>query len=129
MDAIAISMITPGPVVISVVFMGYIIAGLSGALAAALGMFLPIYLITVGAASSFSRFSGNPAIRAFVNGVTSAAMGSLAASVLILGVKSVIDIPTVMIFLAALLLVFRTRIPEPLIILLAGLSGVIMGGG
>lgn len=129
MDSIAVSMITPGPVVIAVVFMGYMIAGLFGAIVAALGMFLPIYLITIGAASSFSRINGIPAIRAFVNGVTSAALGSLAASVLILGIKSVFDIPTVMIFLASLILVFRTKLPDPLVILLSGLAGVLLLGG
>jgi len=128
LDSIAVSMITPGPVVIAVVFMGYLIAGVPGALVAALGVFLPIYFITVGAATSFSRIRKNPRVRAFVDGVTAAALGALIGSIVLLGMKSITDLPTLLICAATLALVFRTKIPEPLVIIAAGVAGLLIAG-
>jgi hypothetical protein len=59
-DAVAVAMITPGPVVITVAFIGYLVAGIAGATAAALGMFLPVYLIVVVLAPSYQRWAKNP---------------------------------------------------------------------
>jgi chromate transporter len=76
-DAVAVAMITPGPVVITVGFIGYLVAGLPGACVAALGTFLPCYLFTVLPAPYFKKYGKLPGVVAFVNGITAAAVGQL----------------------------------------------------
>jgi chromate transporter len=84
LDAIAVAMITPGPVVITVGFIGYLIAGFPGALVAALAIFLPCYLLTVLPAPYFRRIAKNKSIKAFVDGITSAVVGALAGAVVLI---------------------------------------------
>ncbi len=85
LDAVAVAMITPGPVVITVAFIGYLVAGMVGASLAALGMFLPTYLVVVLMAPWFQRVAGNRMLKALVDGVTAAAVGALVGAVLVLG--------------------------------------------
>jgi chromate transporter len=92
-DAVAVAMITPGPVVITVGFIGYLIAGLTGATVASLGTFLPCYLLTIIPAPYFRRHGKRPGIAAFVDGVTAAAIGAIAGAVVVLGRRSVTDLP------------------------------------
>ena len=87
-DAVAVAMITPGPVVITVAFIGYLVAGISGASAAALGIFLPVYLVVVVLAPSYKRWAKNAQINAFVRGVTAAATGAIAGAVIVLARRS-----------------------------------------
>lgn len=126
MDAVAVAMITPGPVVITVAFIGYLVAGVPGACVAALATFLPCYLFTVIPAPYFKRHGKRPGIVAFVDGVTVAAIGTITGAVIVLGQRSVVDTPTAMIALAALALIWRFKVPEPLIVLVAGVIGLIM---
>jgi chromate transporter len=129
-DAVAVAMITPGPVVITVAFVGFIVAGFIGAAAAAVGVFLPCYLLVVVPAPYYRRFAQNTQIKAFVTGVTSAATGAIAGAAIVLGRRAVFDLPTVAIFGATLLLLTRIKkIPEPLVILAAGVVGVLVKGG
>ena len=126
-DAVAVAMITPGPVVITVGFIGYLIAGLPGALTAAIATFLPCYLFTVLPAPYFKKYGKRPAIVAFVNGATAAAIGTIAGSVIVLGRRSVIDLPTLALALGtALLLMNLKKLPEPLIVLGAALIGLVV---
>ena len=130
LDAVAVAMITPGPVVITVGFIGYLVAGLTGAVVAALGTFLPCYLFTVIPAPFFHRSGQNPRIRALVDGVTAAAIGAIAGAVFVLGRRAIVDWPTALIALGTLaVLNYEKRIPEPLIILAAGILGVFIKGG
>ena len=125
LDAVAVAMITPGPVVITVGFIGYLVAGAAGAVVAALATFLPCYVFTVIPAPHFRRLSRNFAIKAFVDGVTAAATGAIAGAVFVLGRRALVDATTVGIAFVTLLLMLRfRRIPEPLIIAAAGLVGV-----
>src|SRR5205807_344245 len=78
LDAVAVAMITPGPVVITVAFIGYLVAGLAGALLAALGVFLPCYLFVIIPAPYYRRWARVPQIKSFVDGVTAAATGAIA---------------------------------------------------
>ena len=127
LDAVAVSMITPGPVVITVAFIGYLTAGPLGALAAALGVFLPVYLVVVVAAPHFSRLAQNPRVRAFVDGVTAAATGAIAGAAFVLGKRAVTDLPTAAIAVATFALLLGTKkVPEPLVIILAGVGGVLL---
>src|SRR5205807_2275261 len=80
LDAVAVGMITPGPVVITVAFIGYLAAGPLGASLAALGVFLPCYLFVIIPATYFRRSVTNPSVKAFVNGVTAAATGAIAGA-------------------------------------------------
>ena len=128
-DAVAVSMITPGPVVITVAFIGYLVAGPAGAVAAALGVFLPVYLVVALVAPHFRRLAANPRVKAFVDGVTAAATGAIAGAVIVLGRRALVDLPTIGISLATLaLLLGSRRIPEPLIIVAAGLAGLLVRG-
>jgi len=127
LDAVAVAMITPGPVVITVAFIGYLVAGPIGASIAALGVFLPCYLLTIIPAPHFHRLSGNRSIKAFVDGVTSAATGAIAGAAVVLGKRAIVDLPTILICLGTLAVIFKLRkAPEPLVIAVAGILGIIV---
>jgi chromate transporter len=129
LDAVAVAMITPGPVVITVAFIGYLVAGPAGATVAALATFVPCYLFTIIPAPYFRRFSKNRSIKAFVDGVTAAATGAIAGAAFVLGRRAIIDIPTVLITLVSVgLLVKFKKIQEPLLIVAAGVVGIVLKG-
>jgi len=125
-DAVAVAMITPGPVVITVAFIGYLVAGVAGATAAALGIFLPVYLVVVLLAPSYKRWAKNPQLNAFVRGVTAAATGAIAGAVVVLARRSVYDLPTVVICLLSLAVLFRWKVPEPVLIACAAVVGLFL---
>ena len=130
LDAVAVAMITPGPVVITVAFIGYLVAGPLGASVAALGVFLPCYLFVVIPARYFRRSIGSPSVKAFVDGVTAAATGAIAGAAYVLGRRAISDLGTASIALATLAcLVWARRIPEPLLIAAAGQLGLGLAGG
>jgi len=120
LDAVAVAMITPGPVVITAGFIGYLVAGFPGACAAALGVFLPVYLFVVLLGPSYKRFSQNKQIRSFVQGVTAAATGAIAGAVIVLAKHSVRDYWTLGIAVATFLVLTKWKVPEPIIIVIAG---------
>jgi chromate transporter len=124
LDAVAVAMITPGPVVITVVFIGFLVAGFSGAVAAAVGIFLPVYVFTVVPAPWFSRNRDNLQLKAFVQGATAAATGALSGAVVVLATGAIYDIPTAAIALVTLAVLWRYRIPEPIVVLGAAAVGL-----
>jgi chromate transporter len=127
LDAIAVAMITPGPVVITVAFIGYLVAGPLGASAASAGMFLPCYLFVVIPAPYFRRFANNPRVKAFVDGVTAAATGAIAGAAFVLGRRALTDFGAIAIALATWLVFSRfKKLPEPLVIVAAGVVGLIV---
>ncbi len=129
LDAVAVAMITPGPVVITVAFIGYLVAGPVGACVAALATFGPCFLFTVIPAPYFRRFSKDASIKAFVDGVTAAATGAIAGAGFVLGRRALVDPPTVIIGLVTVgLLVKFKKLQEPLIIVAAGLAGIFLKG-
>src|ERR1700756_293120 len=115
-DAVAVAMITPGPVVITVAFIGYLVAGVAGATAAALGIFLPVYLVVILLAPSYKRWAKNSQLNSFVKGVTAAATGAIAGAVVVLARRSVYDLPTALICAVGLAVLFRWKVPEPALI-------------
>ena len=126
-DAVAVAMITPGPVVITVGFIGYLIAGLPGASVAALATFLPCYLFTIIPAPYFRKHGKRPAIVAFVDGVTAAAIGTITGAVVVLGKRSISDFATMAILAVTLLLLWKVKkLPEPAVVLLAALAGLVL---
>jgi chromate transporter len=127
LDAVAVAMITPGPVVITTGFIGYLVAGFSGASVAALATFLPCYLLTILPAPLFKKYGKLPAINAFVNGVTAAATGAISGAVIILGKRSIIDVPTALFALITLVLLWKSKkVSEPLIIFVSAIIGLII---
>jgi chromate transporter len=129
LDAVAVAMITPGPVVITVAFIGYLAAGPLGATLAAIGVFAPCYFGVIVPAPYYRRFADNPSVKAAVAGVTSAATGAIAGAAFVLGRRAIVDVPTVAILLATFaVLTWVKKIPEPLVILLAGLVGLALKG-
>src|ERR1700745_446984 len=128
-DAVAVAMITPGPVVITAGFIGYLVAGAMGALAAAWAVFAPPYFIVLFGAPYYRRFARNPQVTAFVQGVTAAAVGAIAGAAYVLARRSLIDLPTVMIgLLPPAILMVTKKAPEPIVILAAGAVGVLLHG-
>ena len=126
-DAVAVAMITPGPVVITVGFIGYLVGGFAGACVAALGTFLPCYLFTVLPAPYFKKYGKLPAVRAFVDGITAAAVGAITGSVLVIAKRSLIDMPTVALAVATVLLLWRfKKLQEPVIVVAAALFGLVV---
>ena len=125
-DAVAVAMITPGPVVITVAFIGFIVAGVPGATAAALGIFLPVYLVVVLLAPSYKRWAKNPQLNAFVRGVTAAATGAIAGAVIVLARRSIYDLPTFAIAIVSLAVLFRWKLPEPIVIGCAAMAGLLL---
>ena len=126
LDAVAVAMITPGPVVITVAFIGFLVAGLAGAVMASIGIFLPVYIFTVVPAPWFKRHRDNPQLKAFVDGATAAATGAITGAVIVLGVRAITDIPTAIIALVSLAVLWRYKIGEPIIVTISGLIGLIL---
>ena len=124
LDAVAVAMITPGPVVITVAFIGFLVAGVAGATAAALGVFLPVYVVVVALAPSYKKWAKNPQLNAFVRGVTAAATGAIAGAVIVLARRSIYDVPTALIGMVSLAVLFRWKIPEPALIAVAAGVGL-----
>jgi chromate transporter len=126
-DAVAVAMITPGPVVITVGFIGYLVAGFAGASVAAAATFLPCWLFTVIPAPYFRKHGRKPPIVAFVDGCTAAAIGTIAGAVVVLGKRSIVDLPTAVIALATLLALWKLKkLPEPVIVALAAAAGLLI---
>jgi chromate transporter len=133
-DAVAVAMITPGPVVITVAFIGYLVAGVLGATLAAIGIFLPVYLLSIGPAPWFKRHRDNAQLKAFVQGATAAATGAITGAVVVLGQRAISDLPTALIGLVSLGVLWRFKLHEPVVVTLAGVAGLVLwplirGGG
>src|SRR5215216_2119862 len=124
-DAVAVAMITPGPVVITTGFIGYLVAGFWGSVVAAAGTFIPCYLFTILPAPYFKKHGKRPAIVAFVDGVTAAAIGAITGAVIVIGQRSIIDWVTAALALVTVALLWRfKKLPEPLIVVAAALIGL-----
>jgi chromate transporter len=133
LDAVAVAMITPGPVVITVAFIGFLVAGLSGAVLAALGTFIPCYLFTVVPAPYFKKHGKRPGIVAFVDGVTAAAVGAIAGAVIVLarrmlfGDSAMPDVSKLVFLTVTLAVLLRyKKLPEPVVVLCAALAGLLL---
>jgi len=127
LDAVAVALITPGPVVITTGFIGYLVAGLAGACVAAFATFFPCYLFTVIPAPLMRRYGTHPAIIAAVDGITAATAGAIAGAVIVLGRRSIVDLPTAGIALATYLVLAKTsKLPEPALVVLSAILGLMI---
>lgn len=125
-DAVAVAMITPGPVVITTGFIGYLVSGFWGAVVAALATFLPCYLLTIFPAPYFKKYGRRPGIVAFVDGVTAAAIGAITGAVIVIGQRSITDWMTAVLAAATVVVLWKfKKLPEPVVVLAAGLIGLV----
>ncbi|MEJ7739449.1 MAG: chromate transporter [Chitinophagaceae bacterium] len=126
-DAVAVAMVTPGPVVITVGFIGYLVAGFPGAAVAALATFLPCYLLTILPAPYLKKYGKHASIKAFVDGITAAVVGALAGSVIVIAIRTIKDIPTALIAIATIIVLLKMKkVKEPHIILIAAVIGLVL---
>lgn len=124
-DAVAVAMITPGPVVITTGFIGYLVSGFWGAVVAAAGTFVPCYFFTILPAPYFKKHGKRPGIVAFVDGVTAAAIGAITGAVIVIGQRSITDLATAALALITVGVLWRfKKLPEPLLVLAAALAGL-----
>jgi chromate transporter len=128
LDAVAVGLITPGPVVITATFIGYLVGGLAGALVATIGIFLPIYLGVVVPGPWFIRHRTNLQIQAFVKGATSAAAGAIAGATIVLTRQAVVDTKTAIVAVVSFALLWRFKLKEPLLVVAAGAAGLALHG-
>jgi len=127
LDAVAVALITPGPVVITTGFIGYIVAGFAGACVAAGATFLPAFLFTVIPAPYFHRYGQRPWLAAVVTGVTAGATGAIVGAVFVLARQSLVDTTTVLIALGAFALTWvKWKLPDPVIVAAAALIGLVV---
>ena len=126
-DAVAVAMITPGPVVITTGFIGYLVAGFWGAVVAAAATFIPCYLLTILPAPYFKKHGKRPGIVAFVDGVTAAAIGAITGAVIVIGQRSITDFVTAALALITVGVLWRfKKFPEPLVVVVAALAGLVL---
>jgi chromate transporter len=129
LDAVAVGIITPGPVVITAAFVGYLVAGFAGGLVAAAAVFLPVYLFVLFVGRYIVRYREHPALKGFVKGATAAASGAIAGASFILAQNSIVDATTAIIGLVSLLMLWHFKLPEPLLIAAAALAGTLLYRG
>jgi len=126
-DAVAVAMITPGPVVITVAFIGYLVAGMTGATVAALATFLPCYLFTIIPAPYFKKYGKVPGVVAFVDGITAAAIGAIAGSVVVIAKRTIVDVPTAVLAICTILILWKfKKLQEPVVVMGAAVIGLIV---
>src|SRR3989442_668483 len=126
LDAVAVGVITPGPVVITAAFVGYLVGGLLGSMIAAGAVFLPVYLFVLFIGRYIVKYREHPTLKGFVKGATAAASGAIAGAAVILAEGSIIDVTTVVIALASFAGLRAFKLPEPLIIACAAIAGVLL---
>lgn len=127
LDAVAVAMITPGPVVITVAFIGYLVAGTWGMTVAAIAVFLPVYIFVVIPAPYFRRHRSQPVIKAFVEGVTAAATGAIAGAAYILATRALTDVWTFAIAIVSFVVLTRWKVSELWLIAAAAILGLVIG--
>lgn len=123
--AVAVGMISPGPVVITATFVGFLVAGFWGSLAATIGIFLPSFILVLAAAPLLARHRANPKVQGFVKGAYAAAIGTILGACVLLGRRAVGDWFTALIGLLALLALFRWRISNPMLVGVTAAAGLI----
>jgi chromate transporter len=123
--AVAIGMISPGPVVITATFVGYLVAGFWGSLVSTIGIFLPSFLLVLIIAPILARHRGNANVAGFVKGAYAAAIGTILGACVLLGRIAIGDWLTALIGVASLAALFRWKINNPLLIAVTAVVGLI----
>lgn len=128
LDAVSMGLITPGPVVITAAFIGYVVAGFAGAAVATTAIFIPVYLGVVVPGRWFVRHQAHPRVKGFVKGATAAAAGAIGGATILLTRGAVVDWSTALILVLAVIFVWRVKNREPVLVLLAACAGLALRG-
>ena len=123
--AVAIGMISPGPVVITATFVGYIVAGLWGAAVSTIGIFLPSFLMVLIVAPILRRHRGNMNVQGFIKGTYAAAIGTILGACVLLGKIAIGDWLTAVILVVSLGLLFRFKVNNPALVAACAVIGVV----
>jgi len=123
--AVAVGMISPGPVVITATFVGYLVAGFWGSLVSTIGIFLPSFILVLVAAPLLAKYRANPNVQGFVKGAYAAAIGTILGACILLGRIAIGDWLTVLIGIASLAVLFRWKVNNPLLIAATAVVGLI----
>jgi len=123
--AVAVGMISPGPVVITATFVGYLVAGFWGSVVATVGIFLPSFLLVLVAAPLLSRYRGNPNVQGFIKGAFAAAIGTILGACILLGRVAIGDWFTAAVGVAALIALFLWRVSNPLLMAITAAAGLV----
>ena len=123
--AVAVGMISPGPVVITATFVGYLVAGFWGSLMATVGIFLPSFILVLVAAPILARHRSNRNVQGFVKGAYAAAIGTILGACALLGRIAIGDWLTILVGLAALVALFRWKVSNPLLMAVAAAAGLV----
>jgi chromate transporter len=123
--AVAMGMMSPGPVVITATFVGYLVAGFWGSLVATIGIFLPSFLLVLIVAPVLMRYRTNPNVQGFIKGAYAAAIGTILGACVLLGRIAIGDWLTALVALVSLVALFRWKVSNPLLIASAAVIGLI----
>ena len=123
--AVAMGMMSPGPVVITATFVGYLVAGFWGALTATIGIFLPSFLLVLIVAPVLMRYRTNPNVQGFIKGAYAAAIGTILGACVLLGRIAIGDWLTALVALVSLVVLFRWKVSNPLLIACAAVIGLV----
>ena len=123
--AVAIGMLSPGPVVITATFVGYLVAGFWGSLVSTIGIFLPSFLLILIAAPILLRHRANPNVQGFVKGAYAAAIGTILGACVLLGRIAIGDWLTALIAVGSLAVLFRFKVSNPLLVGVTAVIGLI----
>jgi chromate transporter len=123
--AVAMGMISPGPVVITATFVGYLVAGLWGAVAATIGIFLPSFLLVLIVAPVLIRYRTNPNVQGFIKGAYAAAIGTILGACVLLSRIAIGDWLTALVALGSLVVLFRWKVSNPLLVAVTALIGLV----
>jgi len=123
--AVAMGMMSPGPVVITATFVGFLVAGFWGALTATIGIFLPSFLLVLIIAPVLMRYRTNPNVQGFIKGAYAAAIGTILGACVLLGRIAIGDWLTALVALASLVVPFRWKVSNPLLIACAAVIGLV----
>ena len=123
--AVAIGMISPGPVVITATFVGFLVGGFWGSLVSTVGIFLPSFILVLIAAPILARHRANPNLQGFVKGAYAAAIGTILGASVLLGRIAIGDWLTALVALVSLVVLFRWKVSNPLLVAVAAVIGLI----
>jgi chromate transporter len=123
--AVAVGMISPGPVVITATFVGYLVAGFWGSVVSTIGIFLPSFIFVLVVAPLLVRHGSNPSVQGFVRGAYAAAIGTILGACVLLGRIAIGDWLTALIGVAALAVLFRWKVSNPLLIAATAVIGLV----
>jgi chromate transporter len=129
LDAVAVGQVTPGPLFTAATFVGYVVAGPSGAVVATAGIFLPAFVFVALSGPLIPRLRRSPTAAAFLDGVNVASLALMAVVTARLAAASVVDVPTAVLAGSAALLLVRYRVNSAWLILIAGLAGLVLRHG